>query len=65
MACARRGAALGILAADGVYAVAGDFTKDNNKKLLDFVARRVEARGTVTEENGAKRIDVTAISLDQ
>ena len=49
MDCARRGNQMAILADDAVYLIAGDYTANNNAKLLDFVARRVEAKGHVDE----------------
>src|SRR5262245_15331319 len=52
MSCAKRGAKMGILAADGVYEIAGAYTADNNKKLLEFVAKKVDAKGEVTEKDG-------------
>ena len=61
LSCAKRGAAMGILTADGVYTITGDYTADNNKKLLDFVAKNVEAMGDVTVKDGQKTIDVSSI----
>src|SRR5437870_2121204 len=49
MKCAQKGAALGILASDGIYKIEGDMTKDSNKQLLDYVAKKVEVKGAVTE----------------
>lgn len=62
LSCARRGATMGILTADGVYTITGDYTKENNKKLLEFVARQVEASGDVTEKDGKKLIDVSTVA---
>src|ERR671925_170631 len=58
-ACAKKGAAMGIMASDAVYEIAGDYSANNNAKLLDFVATRVEATGEVTEKDGKKIITVT------
>ena len=63
--CARRGATMGIMTADGVYTITGDYTKENNKKLLDFVAKQVQASGEVTEKDGKKVIDVTTLTAAQ
>jgi hypothetical protein len=62
MTCARKGAPMGILASDGVYIITGDMTADNNKKLLDFVAKKVEAKGEVSEQDGKKTINVSSMT---
>ena len=49
------------MTADGVYTITGDYTADNNKKLLDFVAKNVEATGEVGEKDGVKTIDVASL----
>lgn len=59
--CAKKGAPLAILASDGVYEIAGDYAKDNNAKLIEYVAKTVEAKGEVTEKDGKKTIAVTSI----
>lgn len=61
MSCAKRGAKMGILTEDGVYVIAGDYTADNNKKLLPYVAKTVSATGEVMEHDGEKMITVTKI----
>lgn len=63
MACAKRGNQMGILTDDAVYLIAGDYAANNNAKLLDFVAKRVEARGEVSEKDGQKVLTVTAMKL--
>src|SRR3712207_82246 len=60
-ACAKRGSQMGILTADAVYEIQGDYAANNNAKLLDFVATQVEATGEVTEKDGKKIITVTSI----
>ena len=60
-ACAKKGAAMGILASDAVYEIAGDYAANNNAKLLEFVAAKVEATGEVTEKDGKKIITVTSM----
>lgn len=62
LSCAKRGARMGVLADDGVYTIAGEYTRDNNKRLLEFVGRPVEATGEVTEKDGIKVITATAIA---
>jgi hypothetical protein len=63
ISCARQGKPQGILAADGVYLIAGDYTKDKNAKLIEFVAKIVEAAGEVTVKDGQKIITVTSMKL--
>ena len=65
LSCARRGATMGLLTAEGVYTITGDYTKENNKKLLEFVARQVDATGAVTEKDGKKLIDVSTMTASQ
>ena len=61
MKCAKGGGALGILTADGVLAITGDMTNDNNMKLVEYVAKNVKAMGDVTEQDGKMSIDVASI----
>jgi hypothetical protein len=64
MACAKRGQAQGILTADAIYNVAsGDYTANNNAKLLEFVAKKVTVTGTVSEKDGQKSIAIKSIKL--
>ena len=63
LSCARRGATLGILTADGVFIITGDYATETNKRLIEFVARTVEATGEVTERNGRRMIRLRAIQL--
>ena len=61
MACAKKGLAQGIMTADAIYTITGDYTANNNAKLMDFVAKNVEVTGTVTEKDGQKMIAITSI----
>jgi hypothetical protein len=61
MRCARRGDPMAILTSDGQYLVEGDYTANNNAKLLDFVGKPVEAKGNVTESEGRKAINIAAM----
>ena len=63
LSCAKRGNQMGILTSDGVYLIAGDYAKENNKKLIEFVAKQVEAKGEVMEHDGKKTITVTAMMV--
>jgi hypothetical protein len=61
LSCAKKGAVMGIMTPDGVYTIAGDYTADKNAKLLEFVSKKVEATGDVTEKDGKKVITVSAM----
>jgi hypothetical protein len=61
--CVRRGEAAGIKVGDEVYMIVGDFTNDKNAKLVEFVAKDVEATGEIGEADGHKTIKVSAIKL--
>lgn len=61
--CVRRGEAAGIKVGDEVYMIVGDYTNDKNAKLVEFVAKDVEATGEIGEADGHKTIKVTAIKL--
>ena len=66
MSCAKGGRAVGILTADDViFEVTGDYAGNNNAKLLDFVAKKVEVTGEVSEKSGRKLMAVKAIKLLQ
>lgn len=63
MSCAKRGQPVGILTADAIYEVTGDFAANKNAKLLDFVAKQVEVTGSVTEKDGKKLLEIKSIKL--
>jgi hypothetical protein len=63
MVCAKKGQPVGILTADAVYTVTGDYAASSNAKLLDFVAKAVIVTGEVTEKDGQKIINVKSIKL--
>ena len=63
LSCAKSGQPVGILTADAVYTVAGDYAANKNAKLLDFVAKTVIVTGEVTEKDGQKVINVKSIKL--
>jgi hypothetical protein len=63
MACAKKGLATGIMTADAIYTITGDYAANNNAKLLDFVAKNVEVTGDVTEKDGQKTITIKSIKL--
>jgi len=61
LSCAKRGARLGILTSEGVYTIAGEYTRENNKRLIEFVGRTVEATGDISDSNDVRVITVTSI----
>jgi hypothetical protein len=61
LSCAKKGATMGILAEDGVYIITGEFAAAANEKLIEFVARQVEATGEVTEREGTKLIEIASL----
>lgn len=63
MARARDGAVMAVWADDGAYQIVGDYTAHSNAKLLDFVAKRVEAKGAVAERDDQKSIRVAAMMV--
>jgi hypothetical protein len=65
MSCARLGNQMAILTADAVYLVDGDYTANRNAKLLDFVAKMVEAKGNVTERDGKTIINIAAMRVQK
>lgn len=64
LSCAKRGAKMGVLTENGVYVLTGDYTADNNKKLLPYVAKVVTVTGEVTEQDGQKTIQATKIESE-
>lgn len=63
MTVAKQGEEMAVLAEDGLYIVTGDYTANHNAKLLDFVARRVEAKGTISERDGRAYVNVAAMAV--
>ncbi len=63
MSCAKSGQPVGLLTADAIYTVTGDYAANKNAKLLDFVAKKVIMTGEVTEKDGVKSINVKSIKL--
>jgi hypothetical protein len=63
MACAKKGLPVGIRTADATFRVTGDYTANNNAKLLDFVSRTILASGEVVEKSGQKFMNVKSIKL--
>jgi hypothetical protein len=61
--CVRSGEAAAIKVGDEVYVIVGEFTADKNAKLVEFVAKDVEATGVIGEQDGHKTIAVTKIAL--
>jgi hypothetical protein len=65
LSCARRGAKMGVLTADGIYILAGDYTAEKNKKLLPYVSKQVTVTGDVMDHDGEKTIHATNIEAEK
>lgn len=65
MACARDGNPMALLTADAVYLIEGSYSAEKNAKLLDFVAKNVEAKGTITERDGKKYLNIAAMMVQK
>ena len=63
LSCAKRGNQLAILedGSNTVYSITGDYAANKNEKLIPYVAESVEVKGTVTEKDGKKWLNVTSI----
>ena len=63
LSCAKRGNQMAILedGSNTVYSITGDYAANKNEKLIPFVAETVEVKGTVTEKDGKKWLNVTSI----
>jgi hypothetical protein len=61
--CVRGGEAAAIKVGDVVYMIVGDYTANKNEKLVQFVAKDVEATGEIGEKDGHKTIDVKTIKV--
>jgi hypothetical protein len=63
LSCAKRGNQLAILedGSNTVYSITGDYAANKNEKLIPYVAEIVEVKGTVTEKDGKKWLNVTSI----
>jgi hypothetical protein len=65
MGCAKNGDPMALLTDDAVYVIEGSYAADKNAKLLDFVAKKVEAKGTITERDGKLYINVAAMMVQK
>jgi hypothetical protein len=63
--CAKRGQPAGVAAADGVYVITGKYAAEKNAKLIEFVNKTVQVKGTVTEKDGQKMIDASSITVSK
>lgn len=60
--CAKRGETMAIVAKDGLYIITGKYAEDKNAKIIPFIGKQLEVTGVVTEKDGKKMIDITAIA---
>ena len=63
LACAKRGNQLAVVeeGSNAVYSITGDYAANKNEKLVSFVAEVVEVKGTVTEKDGKKWLNISSI----
>lgn len=61
--CVKRGEAAGIKVDEEIYMIVGDFTADKNAKLVEFIAKDVDATGEIGQADGHKTIKVSKITL--
>ena len=61
--CVKRGEQAGIKVGEDIYLIVGDFTADKNAKLVEFVAKDVDATGEIGEADGHKTIKVSKIKI--
>ena len=60
--CAKRGETMAVVAKDGLYIITGKYADDKNEKVIPFIGKQLTVKGTVTEKDGKKMIDVTSIT---
>jgi hypothetical protein len=65
MTSARNGEPMVLLTDEAVLIIEGSYVAEKNAKLLDFVGRRVEAKGTVTERDGRKYLNIAAMMVQK
>ncbi len=65
MGCAKNGDPMALLTDDAVYVIEGSYAADKNAKLLDFVAKKVEAKGSISERDGKLYINVAAMMVQK
>ncbi len=65
MVCAKNGDPMALLTDDAVYVIEGSYAADKNAKLLDFVAKKVEAKGSISERDGKLYINVAAMMVQR
>jgi hypothetical protein len=63
LACARKGQPVGVMTADAIYELTGDYAAGNNARLLDFIAKQVTVTGELSERDGRKLVNVRSIAL--
>ena len=63
LSCAKSGQPVGVMTADAIYTITGDYAANKNAKLLDFVSKKVIVTGEVSEKDGQKVINVKSIKL--
>jgi hypothetical protein len=64
VACAKKGAPMALLTADGkVYQITGDLAANMNEKIVPHVAHTVELTGDVTTKDGKNTIAASNLKM--
>ena len=63
LTCAKKGQDLAVVTNDGLYIITGDVTKNNNAKLIELVAKEVEAKGVTSQKGTNRYIALESIAL--
>ena len=61
--CAKNGDPIGILTADGLIKITGDWAATHADALSDLMAKQVRATGETSEAGGETLLDVSTIEL--
>ena len=62
--CMKKGSPVALVTASGeVYTITGEYAANMNAKLVPHATHTVEVTGEVTEKDGKKMIDVTALKM--
>jgi hypothetical protein len=64
VACAKKGAPMALLTADGkVYQIKGDLAANMNEKIVPHVSHTVEVTGEVTTKDGKMSIESNSLKM--
>ena len=61
--CAQNGDPIGILTEDGLYKITGDWASSNGDRLVELMAKQVQATGETSKAGGELLLEVSTIEL--